>query len=79
MQIAEQLNPPPADDVYLTGPQTRKRYGVSEMSLWRWLHNTEMNFPAPTYIAKRRYWRASDLIEWERNLPRLTGSKQTTA
>jgi hypothetical protein len=78
MQIAEQLNPPPADDVYLSAPKVQLRYDVTSMSLWRWLKNPKMNFPTPTYIAKRRYWRVSDLVAWERSLPRLTSSKHET-
>lgn len=38
--------------------------GVSDMTLWRWLHDRELAFPQPVYIAKRRYWREADLAEW---------------
>ena len=38
--------------------------GVSDMTLWRWLNDQELNFPKPIYIGKRRYWRASDLTSW---------------
>jgi predicted DNA-binding transcriptional regulator AlpA len=37
---------------------------VSDMTLWRWLHDTSLNFPKPTYIGKRRYWKESDVIGW---------------
>lgn len=38
--------------------------GVSDMTLWRWLNDPALNFPKPIYIARRRYWREIDLIEW---------------
>jgi predicted DNA-binding transcriptional regulator AlpA len=45
----------------------RTRYGgVSDMSLWRWLNDKELNFPKPLVINKRRYWRIVDLVAWER-------------
>lgn len=38
--------------------------GVSDMTLWRWLKSNDLDFPQPTYIGKRRYWRESDVIAW---------------
>lgn len=38
--------------------------GISDMSLWRWLNNPELNFPAPIYIGPRRYWREADISAW---------------
>lgn len=38
--------------------------GISDMSLWRWLHDPELNFPKPIYIARRRYWREADMSAW---------------
>lgn len=38
--------------------------GVSSMSLHRWLNDPNMDFPKPIYIARRRYWREADVIEW---------------
>lgn len=55
------------DDVYLSSNQVRKRYGeTSDMSFWRWLNNAKMNFPKPIFIQRRRFWRLSDLVQWER-------------
>lgn len=53
-------------DVFLTAPQVRQRYSVSEMTLWRWLKNADLHFPQPIVINRRRYFREVDLIEWER-------------
>jgi hypothetical protein len=54
------------DDIYLTASQVRARYGdVSDMALWRWLHDERMSFPQPLLINRRRYWKLSDLLRWE--------------
>lgn len=39
--------------------------GISDMTLWRWLHAKENPFPPPLKINKRRYWRASDVADFE--------------
>jgi hypothetical protein len=37
------------------------------VSLWRWLKDTRLKFPQPALrINGRRYWRLTDLINWER-------------
>jgi predicted DNA-binding transcriptional regulator AlpA len=54
-----------ADDRYLTGPQVRARYSVSDMWLHRRLHD-DSGFPKPMVLNRRRYWRLSELVEWER-------------
>jgi predicted DNA-binding transcriptional regulator AlpA len=53
---------------YLTGPQVCARYGISDMSLWRWLRDAAVAFPQPAMrIRDRRFWLESDLIAWERS------------
>jgi hypothetical protein len=64
-KILERHNPYPAER-YLTAAQVRARYGgITSMSLWRWLHDPELHFPAPLLIQRRRYWRLHDLLEFE--------------
>lgn len=53
------------DDCYLPASRVWRRYGVSSMSLHRWLKDPRLGFPRPTYIARRRYWRLSQLRRWE--------------
>jgi predicted DNA-binding transcriptional regulator AlpA len=53
------------DRTYLPASQVRARYGVSEVSIWRWLQNEALGFPAPIRIGTRRYWRRTDLEAWE--------------
>lgn len=55
-----------SDDRYLTAPQVRQWYNVTDMTIWRWLKNPELQFPTPTVINRRRYWRERELVEWER-------------
>lgn len=38
--------------------------GVSDMTLWRWLADPELNLPRPIYIGRRRYWREADVHAW---------------
>lgn len=42
-----------------------ERYGVTSMTLWRWLRDEEMRFPRPVYLGRFRYWRVADLEAWE--------------
>jgi predicted DNA-binding transcriptional regulator AlpA len=52
---------------FLTGPQVAARYGVTPMSIWRWLRDSHLGFPPPAmHINRLRYWREEDLIAWER-------------
>jgi hypothetical protein len=56
-----------SDPEYIGSRQVKRRYGdVSDMALWRWLHNPKVNFPKPTIINRRRYWRVAELEAWER-------------
>ena len=41
--------------------------GVSDMTIWRWLK--ERNFPKPTYIGTRRYWREGEILDWLQSAP----------
>ena len=37
---------------------------VSDMTIWRWLKDVDLNFPKPIYVQRRRFWRESELAEW---------------
>lgn len=56
----------PAQDILLPAVKVLERYGVSQMSLWRWERDPKLGFPCPVRIARRRYFRLSDLLEFER-------------
>jgi predicted DNA-binding transcriptional regulator AlpA len=49
----------------LPAGMVRARYSVSDMSIWRWLHDDQLGFPKPLRINNRRFWRLSDLRAWE--------------
>lgn len=49
----------------ITAPDVRAMCGrVSDMTLWRWIHDPNVNFPKPIYIGKRRYFRQADVAAW---------------
>lgn len=53
------------ENVYLTANHVCARYGVTSMTLWRWLQKEDLDFPKPTYINKRRYFKVDELEDWE--------------
>lgn len=53
------------DNDLLPAAQVRRRYGVSDMTVFRWVNDDKLGFPQPLYINKRRYWRAVDLQAFE--------------
>jgi predicted DNA-binding transcriptional regulator AlpA len=65
--LPQASDPPRVQTVYLKATQVRERYGgISDMTLWRWLHDKDLGFPKPRRINRMRYWNDSDLTEWER-------------
>lgn len=51
---------------YLTAPQVKERYQISEMTLWRWARDEKMGFPQPLVLNRRKLFAESALVEWER-------------
>jgi predicted DNA-binding transcriptional regulator AlpA len=60
------------DRGFLPARRVRERYGVTDMTLWRWLRDEEKNFPQPIYLGRFRYFRVSDLENWERQMERAS-------
>lgn len=50
---------------FLPARKVLDRYGVSDMTIWRWLRDEKMNFPKPVYLGRFRYWRISEIEAWE--------------
>lgn len=46
---------------YVTSKYVRDRYGVSDMTLWRWLRDPKLNFPKPLTIRRRNLWVPEEL------------------
>lgn len=55
---------------YLPARKVWERYGVTSMTIARWLDNEDMGFPRPVYLGRYRYWKLSDLEVWERERAR---------
>lgn len=56
---------PPQEDAYIPARTTRTLCGgVSDMTLWRWLNSSKLDFPEPIRINGRRYWRRSEVNAW---------------
>lgn len=55
-----------ADERYVPAPKVSARYDISDMTLYRWCRDDRMQFPRPIYFGRLRYWRLSDLLEFER-------------
>jgi hypothetical protein len=51
----------------VSAAKVRGRYDeISDMTLWRWLHDEQLGFPQPFRINGRRFWKEPDLLAWER-------------
>jgi len=59
-----------ADDEYLPARRVWERFGVTPITIHRWLRDERINFPRPIYIGRFRYWRLADLVAWERERQR---------
>jgi predicted DNA-binding transcriptional regulator AlpA len=60
---ANGAGPTALDERYLPTRRVRRRYGISETTLTRWLR--DKGFPTPTRLSGRRYWRLSEVVQWE--------------
>ena len=60
--------PVPTGAKFATAPQVCERYGVrSQMWIWRKLRD-DPNFPRPTYLGRLRFFKISELEEYEQAL-----------
>lgn len=46
---------------YLTGPEVRKRYGITAPTLVRWARDEALGFPKPLTIRGRNFWPLEEL------------------
>lgn len=59
-----------ADDVLLTSKQVKAMCGnVSDMAIWRWTRDPQVQFPAPLKLESRtnsrNFWRLGDIRRWQ--------------
>jgi predicted DNA-binding transcriptional regulator AlpA len=50
---------------FIPAGQLRARYGISAMTVWRWLQDKPLGFPRPIRINRRRFWKLAELEQWE--------------
>lgn len=49
----------------LTARQLRTKLGgVSNMTIWRWMHNPSLDFPPPIKLNRRNYWSESAVNDY---------------
>lgn len=63
---------------FLPASSVWARYGVTSMTIHRWLADPNLGFPKPFYLGRFRFWRIGDLEAWEADRPRVS-AKQTVA
>ncbi len=61
---------------YLSRRGVRQRYGISNMTLWRWERDPRLKFPKPIEINGRFYQDLSVLEEWERSRAVATAAER---
>jgi predicted DNA-binding transcriptional regulator AlpA len=61
-------------NTFLPDPKVRVRYGVTDMTLWRWSKDPNLKFPQPMKINGRNYRRLAELETWERKRARASRS-----
>jgi predicted DNA-binding transcriptional regulator AlpA len=57
---------------YLTRPQVKERYQISEMTMWRWEKNEAIQFPKPMVVGRRKYFKEEELTAWERDRAKVS-------
>lgn len=38
--------------------------GVTDMTIWRWVQRSDLDFPKPLKIGRRNYWREAEILAW---------------
>lgn len=56
-----------ASDDLLPAAAVLRRYKIVDRTLKRWLDNSSLAFPRPLVVNGRRYFKAGELEQWERD------------
>lgn len=49
----------------ITSKQVRAKLGdCSDMTIWRYLRDANLDFPKPIYIRARRFWDEAEIDAW---------------
>jgi len=54
-----------SSETFQQGRGVQNRYGISHVTLWRWVNDPALGFPKPLKINRLNYWRTADLEAWE--------------
>ena len=64
----------PENRTYLPRRKLLGRYGVTEMTLWRWERDPLLGFPQPVVINSKKFFDVDELAALGTQPPRATGS-----
>ena len=67
----------PIDELYLTLREVQARYKIARGTVYNGVRARK--FPPPLKFGKSSRWRLSELMSWERSLPRGGGSSRGLA
>lgn len=76
MQQKPRPTVPIGGDVLLPTHVLLARYDIVDRTLDRWLADPRMDFPRPLVIARRRYFKQSEIERWERQRAAVTPAKR---
>jgi hypothetical protein len=51
--------------VYLTSAQVKRRYHISDATLWRWEGGAGDGFPMPMRVGRKKLYHLASLEAWE--------------
>jgi hypothetical protein len=60
-------------------PQVCREFGVTAMTVWRWDHDPELNFPPAIRIRRRKFRRRRALENFKRQLVRNAIARRKVA
>jgi predicted DNA-binding transcriptional regulator AlpA len=60
-------------------PQVCREFGVTAMTVWRWDHDPELNFPPPIRIRRRKFRHRRALEDFKRQLVRNAIARRNVA
>ena len=60
--------PPLPKDELVPDPQVCEEFGITSMTLWRWDHDSELDFPPPIKIRKKNYRSRQSLEKFKQRM-----------
>jgi predicted DNA-binding transcriptional regulator AlpA len=51
-------------DEYITTGKLAQMLGVSTLSIYRWERDPRLDFPTPSRVYGRKFWRRSEIFAW---------------